>query len=217
MDGTHFAVLGDLHSNGPALDACLAAIAQSELDSGLCTGDLVMRGSSPEHCVRAIRDRGWPCALGNTDRKVVNADDQRRLRDKGDRVGNRWWSRRELSPKSLRFLAALPMVSYIEVAGRRIALLHGGPDDPTDALDCDSSDAEFAAVGAALDADCVVSGHTHRAFVREVGGRLFLNPGSVGESRDDDLRPAWARLVVDRQGMEAHLERVDRPLAVHRP
>jgi putative phosphoesterase len=132
-------------------------------------------------------------------------------------VGNRWWTRANLSDASIHYLKSLPLVQRLSLGGHRIVLLHGMPDDPTVAIDVDTPGRELTALAKQLEADCVISGHTHRPFARTVKGRLFLNPGSVGESRDGDLRPAWAWLEADSDGLVAHLERVDRELAMLRP
>jgi putative phosphoesterase len=211
------AVLGDIHSNGPALEACLELIRDRGLTTGLCTGDIVMRGQSPEECVGLIRGLGWPCVMGNTDRKVAFADVEPEKKSKLDKVGNRWWTRANLSDASIHYLKSLPLVQRLSLGGHRIVLLHGMPDDPTVAIDVDTPGRELTALAKQLEADCVISGHTHRPFARTVKGRLFLNPGSVGESRDGDLRPAWAWLEADSDGLVAHLERVDRELAMLRP
>ncbi len=50
-------------------------------------------------------------------------------------------------------------------------------------------------------------GHTHVPFVKQVGGTLVLNPGSVGQPRDDDQRASYAMLDLD--GMEAEICRVE--------
>ena len=37
-----------------------------------------------------------------------------------------------------------------------------------------------------------VSGHTHRALVKEYNGKVYCNPGSVGQPRDYDSRASFA-------------------------
>lgn len=210
------AVLGDIHSNGLALDACLAAIDARGITTGVCTGDIVMRGPRPDHCVTALRERGWPCVSGNTDQKVARADDLPNKKRKLEKVGTRWWTRARLTDRNLQFITSLPMVQRLTLGGYRVAVVHGSPDDPTDAMDAETPNEALISLAHDLDADCVVSGHTHRPFVRHVESRLFVNPGSVGETRNGDLRPCWAWIEATPSGLEGHLERVDKPLAMVR-
>ena len=46
----------------------------------------------------------------------------------------------------------------------------------------------------------LVFGHTHKPWVREHGGVLFVNCGSVGKPKDGDPRAAFA--VLERTGGE---------------
>ena len=98
-----------------------------------------------------------------------------------------------------------------------ILLMHGGPDDPRDAIDAETSERDLARLVAELgNPDCIVNGHTHAPLVRTVGGCLFVNPGSVGEAIDGDRRPRWAWLEARRSGLRAHLEIIPEDLATIR-
>jgi predicted phosphodiesterase len=207
-------LFGDVHGNAAALRAVLDAMAGAGLARGACTGDLVMRGADPEGCVSAVRELGWPCVMGNTDRKVATRPRRDPDTPKARRIGSRAWSTNQLSPGNLDYLAWLPMVVRLRLAGRTIVVMHGAPDDPRRAVDADTPDRELRRIVDHLhEPDCIVSGHTHVPLVREVGGCLFVNPGSVGEALDGDRRPRWAWLEARRSGLRAHLERVPLDLA----
>jgi len=211
------ALMGDVHANLPALRAVLDAIAGAGLTRGACTGDLVMRGPDPEGVVEAVRRLGWPCVVGNTDRKVARRPARPKDHAKAQRVGSRAWSTNQLSAESLAYLAGLPMVWRLRLKDWTVALVHGAPDDPRQAVEDHTPKSEVRRLIAALDGpDCIVSGHTHRPSVREIDGCLLVNPGSVGEALDGDLRPRWAWLEARRSGLRAHLEVVDAPLATVR-
>ena len=55
----------------------------------------------------------------------------------------------------------------------------------------------------------LVFGHTHKPWMREYGGVLFVNCGSVGKPKDGDPRAAFALLEADGGGVRAHIERVE--------
>ena len=201
------ALLGDIHANAVALTAVLDAIRAAGLQYGACTGDLVMRGDDPDACVSAIRATGWPCVRGNTDRKVAVRARRDADHPKAQRVGSRPWTTNQLSEENLAYLAALPLVVRVPLRKATILLMHGGPDDPRDAIHEETSDRDLARLVDQLGRpDCIVSGHTHRALVRSVAGCLFVNPGSVGEALEGDLRPRWAWLEARSSGLSAHLE-----------
>jgi putative phosphoesterase len=211
-DARRLALLGDVHGNGPALEAVLQAVREAGIDRGAITGDLVMRGSEPEECVSRVRSLRWPCVAGNVDRKVADHPARPPGHPATRRPGSRSWTRLHLTEESVRFLAELPLVVRLELGGHRIAVMHAAPADPALELGAD----HLAAVARALDVACVVSGHTHRPVIRRVDGRLLVNPGSVGEGVGDDRRPSWAWLAATPDGLRAALERVERPLARRR-
>ena len=208
------AVLGDVHANLPALQASLAAIDGRGIAGGAFTGDLVMRGPDPERCVREVMRTGWPCAMGNTDGKVTKREPDPG-HPKAARVGSRAWTATHMSDGALRFLSSLPPVVRVDLGGWTVAVVHG---DPAGTIDANTSKRLLTAIARGLDADCVVSGHTHRPLIREEAGCLFVNPGSVGEAlTEDDRRPRWAWLEAREGGLHAHLEEVPEPLARVRP
>ena len=55
--------------------------------------------------------------------------------------------------------------------------------------------------------DGIVIGHTHIQHEVRVDDRVILNPGSVGQPRDDDPRAAYA--VLDTETGETDLRRVE--------
>ena len=51
----------------------------------------------------------------------------------------------------------------------------------------------------AYPADIVVFGHTHRAVIERLDGRLAVNPGAAGPQRFN-LKPSVARLTIAENG-----------------
>ena len=76
----------------------------------------------------------------------------------------------------------LPKSQVIEVDGLYLYMLHD-----VHALDLEPRRAGFAAV---------ISGHTHRPHLEEVGGVLYVNPGSAGKP-PAGFAPSVARMIID--------------------
>jgi putative phosphoesterase len=205
-----------VHANLPALRAVLDAVRAAGIRRGAITGDLVMRGPDPEACIALARETGWPVVVGNTDRRVALEPPRPRSHPASSRVGSRSWTHRHLSAGDLEWLAALPVVVHLTLGPHRIAVVHGLPDDPNSAPELDTPDGELRTLAEELDADAVVTGHTHQPYVRRVGDLLFVNPGSVGEGVPAERRPAWAWLGAGADGLQGVLERVPEPLAALR-
>ena len=108
-------------------------------------------------------------------------------------------STRSCRPAARAWLRALPRTVVVRLGGARVLVCHS----PADGL----RGAEAA------QADCVVTGHTHRPRISRTASRLEVDPGSVGEGVPGERRPSWAWLEAGPDGIEAHPERVPAPLA----
>jgi putative phosphoesterase len=86
--------------------------------------------------------------------------------------------------------STLPVTDAVELGGRLFYLVHSVHD-----LDIDP-----IAAGVAV----VVSGHTHRAEVKERNGVLYLNPGSAGPRRFD-LPVSLAKVNVGAGSVDAQI------------
>ena len=78
-----------------------------------------------------------------------------------------------------------------------MAIMHAGPRDPLD--EYAHPDRDFWSRRLQhVDVDVVCVGHTHQPYVLEVGDKLIINPGSVGQPRDGDPRAAYVVIADNR-------------------
>lgn len=96
--------------------------------------------------------------------------------------------------------AALPLHEVVDVAGRRLLLLH-------DVADLDPA--------VAMSVDAVVCGHSHVPCNETVDGVLRFNPGSAGPRRFR-LPVSVGRLVVGAAGVRGEIVHLDVPPAAPR-
>jgi len=61
------ALLGDIHSNYPALVAVLKHLEEMNIQQGIILGDIVGYGPHPNECISVLRDLNWPIIKGNHD------------------------------------------------------------------------------------------------------------------------------------------------------
>lgn len=175
-----FAVISDVHSNLPALDAVLEHVNAQGVDGLIFLGDHVSGPVDPAGTAERIIERGGVAIAGNHDRWVVDTS----LRGAG-RVDR--FARSRLSEGQLGWLAGLRGTADV---GGEIFACHGTPtDDEAPWLDnfydgrstTLPSEDEVTRHAAGIDREVLLCGHTHIArTLRLRDGRLIANPGSVG-------------------------------------
>ena len=216
------ALLSDVHGNRPAFEAVLGEIEDADVEEVWCLGDLVGYGAEPDECVALARERCDVCLAGNHD-LVVTGDIPLSDFSPSAAAAARW-TQETISPESLAFLRSLEPSD----PDRELGLYHGSPRDPVweyvlsswQADEClDLTDARICAVG-----------HSHVAlwFHRDSDGKLggaqaaageerdlslgewLINPGGVGQPRDNDPRAAW--LLLDTGSWAVTWKRVEYPI-----
>jgi putative phosphoesterase len=208
------AVITDVHANLPALQAALARIDELGVDATYCGGDLVGYGPHPNEVCALIAEREIPTIHGNYDYAIA-----RDLEDCGcayttphDReLGQRSvdWTLAHTDQASKDFMGALPFDLRFAVGDTAVHLVHGSPRKVNEYLFEDKPARLYERLAAAEDAGVVVFGHTHKPWVHEYGGVLFVNCGSVGKPKDGDPRSAFAVLEAGESGVAVTIERVE--------
>ncbi|SEH10476.1 metallophosphoesterase family protein [Thermoleophilum album] len=208
------AVITDIHANLPALEAALAQIAKLGVDAVYCGGDLVGYGPHPNEVCRLVEERGIPTIYGNYDYAIARdladcgcAYVTQHERELGQRSVN--WTLANTDRRSKEFMRALPFDLRFELGGVRVRLVHGSPRKVNEYLFEDKPARTLERIARLADCDVLVFGHTHKPWIREHGGVLFVNCGSVGKPKDGDPRAAFALIETDERGeVRARIERV---------
>jgi putative phosphoesterase len=196
-------LLADIHANWTALQAI-----HEPHDVCLFLGDLVDYGVDPRACVDWVRQHAHYAVRGNHDHGVAQ-----NVKING-KSGFRYltgitrpFTLEKLAEPDRRFLASLPVSRMVTLEGSRFLLVHATPRDPLDEY-ATADPALWARRLESVDANVVCVGHTHTPYVLEVGDKLVINPGSVGQPRDGDPRAAYA--IIDNHRVE--LKRIDYPI-----
>jgi len=208
-------ILGDIHANREALEAVVEA-ARGLYESAVCLGDLVGYGPDPNAVVEWVRENVGTCVRGNHDKAAWDLQVATEFQYAA-RIATEW-TQTQLSEENLRYLRGLPQ-GPLHIGGFQI--VHGSPRDEDRYL-VSQADAfeELRHLGPGL----AFFAHTHSqgGYFEDEGGHLqqvrpamfrgrsrvalellprekyLLNPGSVGQPRDGDVRAAYA-LYDDRR------------------
>jgi putative phosphoesterase len=211
---TRIAVFSDLHGNSAATAATLAAIDAEAPDAVYCLGDLVGYGARPNETIDLVRDRAIPTIMGNYDDGVgFDHDDCGcAYKDKDEEARGQqslMWTRGVVTPDRKAYLRGFPFDIRLEVEGTRFRLVHGSPRRINEYLFEDRDPRSLERIARAADCDVLVFGHTHKPWIREIGGVLFVNEGSAGKPKDGDPRAAWALLTANAgQPVQVEIRRV---------
>jgi predicted phosphodiesterase len=213
-----YGVLSDVHGNLPALEAVLDFLAFEGVDSYICAGDVVGYGPYPNECVERIASLPGVWVAGNHDLIAAGVLST----DRCDVVARETleWTDDVLSSSARAILAGLPRLAELPDG---VMAAHGSLADPEERIASPSrAAAELVAMsGRDAGAGILVVGHTHRAMAVDDRGRALLtescgtvplspdrahliNPGSVGQSRQHELRARVA--ILDLASREAHFE-----------
>lgn len=136
-----YALISDVHSNLPALEAVLSDIDArregGEVRAVYHLGDLVGYAPWPNEVVDLIRERGLPGIAGNYDSTTAN--DYKHCGCKADNARaeelshiSYGWTREHVSPQTKEFLWGLPFRMDLRPRGGhtsrpQLTLVHGAP------------------------------------------------------------------------------------------
>ncbi|MBS1250667.1 MAG: hypothetical protein MAG431_02262 [Chloroflexi bacterium] len=208
-------IISDIHANLTALEAVLEDA--NDADGVWCLGDITGYGPDPNECIQVVRNLPHlVCLQGNHDKAAIGGIDTSTFNPKAQTAIR--WTQKELSSASKAYLEDLPNVTEVE----GVTIVHGSPRQPvweyvmdvyTATINFDYFETE----------NCFV-GHTHfpvvftlaesknsvRAKILTAGeevslsGRAILNPGSVGQPRDEDNRASYGIFDLEKNTWTNH-------------
>ena len=151
-------IISDIHGDYAALETALERLENDHcVDRILCAGDLVGRGPRPDEVVKVIREREIVTVRGNHDE---------------------WFY--EISEDNIEYLKNLPLDWQGEFEGYSVYMCHGKPGNNIWGLYRDHlSDTLLNMMLDSLNADVLITGHTHMPMYIQVERGCLINPGSL--------------------------------------
>jgi predicted phosphodiesterase len=175
------AALYDIHGNVPALKAALDEVDALDCDGIVFGGDVAL-GYMPAETLSmlmGLRSRAR-FVMGNADREMIDIG-------RGGEPAKGWfgeltaWAAGQLDHEQLEFLASFEPVVDLDVGGLgRVLFCHGTPRSDSEIITPETPDSVVAEALETATGPIVVGGHTHIQMDRKVGGRRYVNAGSVG-------------------------------------
>ena len=171
-------IITDLHGNYDAVRALPEAY-----DELWVLGDLVTYGPEPGAVVDFVRANSTVVVRGNHDHSLGYDMDPRcgaRYQKMADVT--RRYTASVLKKDQKEFLRGLPLKLELKRQNTSFYLCHAKPSDPLYGY-CPEESEEWVKELGQLKADVLLVGHTHTPFVRQIGNRVVVNPGSLGQPK----------------------------------
>ncbi len=203
--------MSDVHANLEALLAVLEDARHQGCTHYAFLGDLVGYCADPKACLDILRAMNIPCVKGNHDEWCATDSPLDGLNS--SMVKMLRWTRQQLTEDDREWLRSLPQVRKVE----NFTIVHASLDGPEHwpyVFDTLSAAASMTRQGTqicffghthmalAFVRDTVVRGGTYTKFRVETGKHYLVNPGAVGQPRDNSPKAAYAIYDDDEGSIE---------------
>jgi len=199
-------VISDIHANDTAFEAVLKH-SEGQWDFVWCLGDVVGYGPDPNECVERLKTLPQLCLAGNHDWAALNRLDVKTFNPDARRAVE--WTQDTLTAENTEFLEHLPVTFVIG----DYTLVHASPREPIWEYILEPS---IAALNFPhFETPYCFVGHTHQPVIYTIdkdekkaksssprynesyklnGKRQIINPGSIGQPRDQNPDAAYGLL-----------------------
>lgn len=180
-------IISDIHGNYDALRAL-----PEDYDELWVLGDLLNYGPEPREVVADIMAKASVVIRGNHDDAIISpypAPWKPRWRVTSE--ATKQFTMSALTEEQKAFIEKLPLQCNVEREGTTFCLIHAAPSNPLYGHHLPEDD-EWAKELESVSADVLLVGHSHVPFMRQIGERRVLNPGSIGQPRNGDPRASYA-------------------------
>ena len=195
------AILSDIHGNLPALQVVMKDALSRGCDRFISLGDVVGYYAQPGECIDLLSEHNVINILGNHDSYLVNNTNCPRSRAVSSIID---YHKKIVNSTQLYWLKKSR--SFLQEG--TTLFVHGGPEDPQDQYLYTVSSKIFPD-----GVDTLFSGHTHVQVLVNFDGKIYCNPGSVGQPRDGDVRAAYAIMKKEKITLHRVSYDIDRTVA----
>jgi len=196
-----FAVFGDIHGNIEALKTAYESARAAGAEKIYHLGDL--GGYSPfvNEVVAFMKEHAIEGVQGNYDETVANDREHCGCKYEDpvqEEMANKSfeWTKKHAFPETKEYLKKLPFSLSFVAEGKKVQLFHATPSKNNLYWFEDRPEKFFREMAEKTDADVMVYGHTHKSYLKDFNGKVFVNAGSVGKPKDGDPRACVTLLTI---------------------
>ncbi len=208
-----FAVFGDIHGNLEALKVAYKAARDAGAERVYHLGDLGGYAPFVNEVADFLIEYGIEGVQGNYDDAVANEREHCGCKAEDpvqeEMAGRSFeWTKKHATHKAREYLKALPFSISFGTGERKIFLFHATPGKNNLYWHEDRPEKFFKEMADKVDADVLIYGHTHKPYRKDIGGRVFINAGSVGKPKDGDTRACVTMVEITGEKVESEFIRV---------
>lgn len=220
-----YLVLSDIHGNVSAFDAVMADCQREDFAGVVILGDCIDYGMRSNDIIKELVElelaywnkRVLVNIWGNHEKLIIDKDFGRLSTDRGRAMAR--YTARQLSRESIdyiQFFMNQEGIQEFEINGLRALAVHGSFNDHYwESISQDNVRGQYEGF------DIVLSGHSHHShcftkfypidapYLRNKKAVVFINPGSVGQPRNQNPYAQYAVLSLPSKRVELRAVKYD--------
>lgn len=195
------AVLGDIHSNHTALEACLDRIREERADGIAFLGDYVTDCPYPQKTMRLLREvqERYMTWFIRGNREDYLLDHTKKLSEDWhycSQSGSLLYTYENLTGSDLRFFEAMPIGMEVKIERYEpFEICHGSMQNNRKIFigDCEDTRKVIEEMNTKL----LICGHCHQNYELTVGEKTVVNAGSVGNPLNERCEASMVILTAE--------------------
>jgi predicted phosphodiesterase len=169
----------------------------------VCLGDIVGYYPHPVECINIVKKNCDIVIKGNHDASVVSKNFERKIKWYNEIAATALtWTRNNLPEDNVKFLRGLRLKKELKIGKNKFLFVHGTPEKKWEYflfpywLGTPIDDQEERINKWFEKWNLIALGHTHWAFHYEKYRQHVVNPGSVGQPRDENPKASYSIIEI---------------------
>ena len=204
------AVLSDIHANYHAFRACFEDAASRGAQGFVFLGDYVSDLSEARPTLDLLYDicAKYPtvCLRGNRERYMLNHRDGITHFSCGAGTGSLFYTYERLSSDELKMFGKMKFADSANIGGIDFELAHSALDQDRVYFDHRGGTEK---IFEQMRCKYLLTGHSHKQYRIDQGGKTIINPGSVGVPHGGCHLPKYALVEIEDGAVRCELRRVE--------
>ncbi|MDF2547148.1 MAG: hypothetical protein K0R93_2046 [Anaerosolibacter sp.] len=193
------AVISDVHANVEALNTVIEHLKEQEVDEIVFLGDVVMNGPYPKEVLEIVNELA-PIAWvkGNTDNWFEEIDDDfKPVNEREEYIYSLYqYAKERLSEDEIEMLLSKHDKQLVEIEGIKILCVHGSHRSISEPIGIMTPQESIQQIIQEIEADILLSGHTHCPYYVSFNGKKIINVGAVSLALDGEAKASYGILEI---------------------